>query len=73
MFYFILGMVFILTVQPLLDSLTALILSFFEMIKSYIGVVIHNNNEKMEDYQEQTYAIGFQYTPEEEEEEEFDV
>lgn len=69
MFYFILGMVFILTVQPLLDSLTALILSFFEMIKSYIGVVIHKNNVVMEELspQQETQAIGFQYIPEEEE------
>lgn len=67
MFYFILGMVFILTVQPLLDGLTALILSLFETLKSYMGVVVRKNNDKVEEYQEQTQAIGFQYVPEEEE------
>lgn len=67
MFYFILGMVFILIVQPLLDGLTALILSLFETLKSYMGVVIHKNNDKMEECQGQTQAIGFQYVPEEEE------
>lgn len=71
MVYFILGMVFILSIQPLMDSLTSLILSFLEMIKSYIGVIIHKNNEKMGEYSpEQTNLIGFQYTPEEEEDEE---
>jgi hypothetical protein len=46
---FIFGLVFGMFLQPLLDGLCSLILSFFEMIKSYFAAVISNNNKKMQD------------------------
>ena len=44
---FILGLIFILVLQPVLDSFTSLSISFIEMIKSYFNVVITRNNEKI--------------------------
>lgn len=42
------GLIFGLTIQPLLEGFTSLILSFFEMIKSYFAYIITNNNQKIQ-------------------------
>lgn len=63
---FVLGMVFCMVVQPLCDGFTSLILSFFEMIKSYFAIKISENNQKIQcNAPSSTHAIGFQYTEEE--------
>jgi hypothetical protein len=49
-------MLFIAFVQPLVDGLLALILSYFELLKSKIAVGIGNNNKKLEG---SSHAIGF--------------
>ena len=67
---FILGMIFCLVVQPLLDGFTSLILSLFEMIKSYLAITISKNNQKIQcNAPSSTHAIGFQYIGEEDDEE----
>ena len=45
---FIFGLVFALAIIPILDGLTSLILSFFEMIKSYFGFKIAESNQKIQ-------------------------
>ena len=69
---FILGLIFGLSVQPLLDGFTSLILSFFEMIRSYFGVIISRNNQKIAKLSDDSpkHAIGF--VVEDREEEEYD-
>lgn len=47
MYYFILGIIFCLLIQPILDGFTGLILSFFEMLKSYLMIKISHNNQKV--------------------------
>lgn len=42
------GLIFGLTIQPLLEGFTSLILSFFEMIKSYFAYAIANNNQRIQ-------------------------
>ena len=70
MVYFLLGMLFIAFVQPLVDGLLALILPYFELLKSKIAVGIGNNNKKLEG---SSHAIGFHVPdPQEEEEDEDD-
>ena len=56
MVYFLLGMLFIAFVQPLVDGLLALILSYFELLKSKIAIGIGNNNKKLEG---SSHVIGF--------------
>jgi hypothetical protein len=57
---FVLGLIFGLVIQPLLDGFASLILSFFEMIKSYFAVVISKNNKRMTDEEKTTIRkIGF--------------
>lgn len=58
---FICDMIFVLVVQPLLDSFTSLIMSFIEMIKSYFAVKIANNNQKIQETgpSEPQHVIGF--------------
>lgn len=60
---FILGLVFGLVIQPLLDGFTSLILSFFEMIKGYFALKIAQHNQKIHELsidQPQTQRpIGF--------------
>jgi hypothetical protein len=62
-------MLFIAFVQPLVDGLLALILSYFELLKSKIAVGIGNNNKKLEG---SSHAIGFHVPDQEEEEDEDD-
>ena len=58
---FIMGLVFGVSILPLLDSFTSLVLSFFEMIKSYFACVIARNNQKVQELSIDTpkHAIGF--------------
>ena len=58
---FIMGLVFGVSILPLLDSFTSLVLSFFEMIKSYFARVIATNNQKIQELSidTQKHAIGF--------------
>lgn len=59
MLEFILGFIFCLSIQPLLESITSLLISFIEMLKSYIAVKISNNNQKMNLEETTSYPIGF--------------
>ena len=58
---FIMGLVFGIAMLPLLDGFTSLVLSFFEMIKSYFARVIAKNNQKIQELSIDTpkHAIGF--------------
>ena len=58
---FIMGLVFGVSILPLLDSFTSLVLSFFEMIKSYFARIIATNNQKIQELSidTQKHAIGF--------------
>ena len=58
---FIMGLVFGVSILPLLDSFTSLILSFIEMIKSYFARIIATNNQKVQELSIDTpkHAIGF--------------
>lgn len=62
---FLLGIVFGCVFLPILDSFTSLIISFFEMLKSYIGVKIVKNNQKtITDETPVKQEIGFAYREE---------
>lgn len=66
---FILGLIFGIVILPILDSLTSLILSFLETIKSYLGIKIAKNNQKMQNFSfddSPQRAIGFVIDEEEE-------
>ena len=58
---FIMGLVFGVSILPLLDSFTSLVLSFFEMIKSYFARTIAINNQKIQELSIDApkHAIGF--------------
>lgn len=59
---FILGLIFGLVIQPLLDGFTSLILSFFEMIKGYFALKIAQSNQKIQNLSTDVptqCAIGF--------------
>lgn len=58
---FIMGLVFGISLIPIIDGLTSLVLSFFEMIKSYFALLIANNNQKIQELSIDTpkHAIGF--------------
>ena len=58
---FIMGLVFGIVMLPLLDGFTSLVLSFFEMIKSYFARVIATNNQKIQELSTDApkHAIGF--------------
>ena len=72
--YFVLGMIFLLVVEPILDTITGTIQTVFEAIKAKISVyILHKNveisklNAEIQGYEEpqETQAIGFAL-PEEE-------
>ena len=72
--YFVLGMIFLLVVEPILDTITSTIQTVFEAIKAKISVyILHKNveisklNAEIQGYEEpqETQAIGFAL-PEEE-------
>ena len=65
---FIMGLVFGIVILPLLDGFTSLVLSFFEMIKSYFALKIAKNNQKIQEVSsEPQRMIGFNLSGEEEE------
>lgn len=72
--YFVLGMIFLLVVEPILDTIVGTIQTAFEAIKAKINVYILNKNveisklnAEIQGYEEpqETQAIGFAL-PEEE-------
>ncbi len=62
---FILGVIFSICIMPILDGLTALALTFLEMLKSCFAVVMARNNEKIHPEEPQR-LIGFSVSNEEE-------
>lgn len=65
---FVLGMIFLLVVEPILDTITSTIQTAFEAIKAKISVyILHKNveisklNAEIQGYEEpqETQAIGF--------------
>ena len=70
MVYFLLGILFVSFFQPILDGLAAVILSSFELIKSYIAVKITKNGKNI-DSGGSGFAIGF-HVPDDDIEEEDD-
>lgn len=58
---FIIGLIFGLSIQPLLDGFTSLVMSFFEMIKSYFAIKIATNDKKITDLSSEVKKniIGF--------------
>ena len=65
---FVLGMIFLLVVEPILDTITSTIQTAFEAIKAKISVyILHKNveisklNAEIQSYEEpqETLAIGF--------------
>ena len=55
------GLVFGIVMLPLLDGFTSLVLSFFEMIKSYFARIIATNNQKIQELSIDApkHVIGF--------------
>jgi hypothetical protein len=55
------GLIFGIAMLPLLDGFTSLVLSFFEMIKSYFALKIANNNQKIQELSADPpkHIIGF--------------
>ena len=71
---FVLGMIFLLVVEPILDTITSTIQTAFEAIKAKISVyILHKNveisklNAEIQGYEEpqETQAIGFALPQEE--------
>ena len=71
---FIFGILFALVIIPIADGITSLVLSFFEMIKSYISVKIAKCNQKIQNsvVQDDRRVIGFAIPDDDNEEEEED-
>ena len=65
-------MLFIAFVQPFIDGLLAVILSYFELLKSKIAVEIGNNKYDEESQNDEANSIGFHVPDQEEEEDEDD-
>ena len=72
--YFVLGMIFLLVVEPILDTITSTIQTAFEALKAKISVyILHKNveisklNAEIQGYEEpqETQAIGFALPQEE--------
>ena len=68
---FVLGIIFGLVIQPILDGLVSIILSFFELIKSSIALRISKANQQMrklseEEMEEPRTILGFTAPVEEE-------
>lgn len=64
---FILGMMFIILIQPIIEGIGSLILTALEAVKSKLGLVIHQANEIMnKDLPTEDFAIqGFAQNAEE--------
>ena len=72
--YFVLGMIFLLVVEPILDTIVETIQTAFEALKAKISVyILHKNveisklNAEIQGYEEpqETQAIGFALPQEE--------
>lgn len=65
---FLLGMVFIIICQPLLEGITNLLLTTMELLRSKLAVGINKNNRiiEMEDDIEEFTINGFRQEEEEE-------
>ena len=77
MLNFFLGMMFIYILLPILESLMAVICSGLEVLKAKYSVKITEYNSKISQInqgleQSKIHPIGFQYTPVEEDEEEYE-
>ena len=71
---FILGIVFALVIIPIMDSLTSLIITFLEMLKSHLGIYIARNNQRIEENSTRPQRlIGFTVSEKEEEVEDDDL
>ena len=71
---FILGILFIMVAQPIIDGITSLFLTWVEDIKTAVGVRIAEKGQQIDalSANEPQYAIGFA-VPEEEEYEDDDL
>ena len=66
---FVLGILFALMIIPITDGLTGVILTFLEMLKSFMSIVIMRNNHKIQNPVEETHhPMGFMTEEEVEEE-----
>ena len=71
--YFLLGIVFIQVVLPILTSATDFILTWLEVRKLSLSVkAAEYNNEIILKEAPPAHQIGFTYTPQEEEEDDYD-
>ena len=75
MLNFFLGMMFIYILLPILENLTSLICTGIEVIKAKYSVKITEYNSRISQINSgfethSKHAIGFHYTPEEEDEDE---
>ena len=67
---FILGIIFSIMILPVLEGITTLLLTFLEMLKGKLGIIITLNNQRMEEScNKPTRQIGFAAFLEEEGEE----
>ena len=66
---FLFGLIFAIILLPLFDGLTTLVLSFFEMIKSFFVRVINYNNKKINSLEDDIVKNKIGFSIEEEVEE----
>lgn len=66
---FLFGLIFAIILLPLFDGLTTLVLSFFEMIKSFFVRVINHNNKKINGLEDDVVKNKIGFSIEEEVEE----
>ena len=66
---FLFGLIFAIVLLPLFDGLTTLVLSFFEMIKSFFARVINYNNNKINGLEDNLVKNKIGFSIEEEVEE----
>ena len=60
LYYFLLGVIFCYFFEPILESITSVVLSFLELVKSHIGLRITKNNIAAQNLNEQkTTVLGF--------------
>lgn len=77
-YYFIFGIIFGIALPPIIDQLTGLIITFLEVIKSKLNVIISKNNIsirqlEISSQEEHTFSVGFKLPPEEREEDWNDI
>lgn len=72
---FILGILFIMVAQPIIDGITSLFLTWVEDFKASIGIKIAEKGQQIDalSANEPQYAIGFAVPEEEEEYEDDDL